>query len=215
MGPSFGLIILCLLVIAAVMVATLRFMPGWKSALGLFLTYGAGLTYLSLAPPYAFGQMERALLARLDQMHRQRRPGQPSLAARIASYELAARMQLAATDALDLSQESAATLAMYGIGQAPTDSYGRRCLIARRLVERGVRFVQLYINAQIWDAHTNLAAELKTACDRTDQPIAALLRDLKQRGLFERTLVVWAASSAGSPSPSCRRTRTSARPAAR
>ena len=64
---------------------------------------------------------------------------------------------------------------MYGIGREPTDSYGRRCLIARRLVERGVRFVQLYINGQIWDNHTNLAAELKAACDRTDQPIAALL----------------------------------------
>ena len=73
----------------------------------------------------------------------------------------------------------------------PTDSYGRRCLIARRLVERGVRFVQLYINAQIWDNHTALATELKAACDRTDQPIAALLRDLKQRGLLDSTLVVW------------------------
>ena len=80
---------------------------------------------------------------------------------------------------------------MYGIGREPTDSYGRRCLIARRLVERGVRFVQLYINAQIWDTHTNMATELKAACDRTDQPVAALLRDLKQRGLLDSTLVVW------------------------
>src|SRR5947199_6802543 len=77
------------------------------------------------------------------------------------------------------------------MGKEPTDSYARRCLIARRLVERGVRFVQLYINGHIWDTHTNLAAELKAACDRTDQPIAALLRDLKQRGLFDSTLVVW------------------------
>jgi hypothetical protein len=92
---------------------------------------------------------------------------------------------------LDLSKEPLAIQEMYGIGRGPTDSYGRRCLIARRLVERGVRFVQLYINAQIWDNHTALAAELKTACDRTDQPIAALLRDLKQRGLFDSTLVVW------------------------
>jgi len=74
--------------------------------------------------------------------------GQPNLDARIASYELAARMQVSATDALDLSQESRQTLEMYGIGREPTDSYGRRCLFARRLVERGVRFVQLYINAQ-------------------------------------------------------------------
>jgi hypothetical protein len=141
--------------------------------------------------PAAVIETERALLGQLDQLHLRQRPGQPNLDARIASYELAARMQLAATDALDLAQETAATRTMYGIGREPTDSYGRRCLIARRLVERGVRFVQLYINAQIWDTHTALATELRTACERTDQPIAALLRDLKQRGLFDSTLVVW------------------------
>ena len=135
--------------------------------------------------------MERDLLARLDQIHKRQRPGQPNLEARIASYELAGRMQLAATDALDISGETPATLAMYGVGRQPTDSYGSRCLIARRLVERGVRFVQLYINAQIWDTHTALATELRTACERTDQPVAALLADLKQRGLFDTTLVVW------------------------
>jgi hypothetical protein len=141
--------------------------------------------------PAEIVQMEHELLARLDQLHKQQRPGQPSLDARIASYELAARMQLAATDALDLAQENAATLEMYGIDKAPTDSYGRRCLIARRLVERGVRFVQLYINGQIWDNHTALATELRKACARTDQPIAALLQDLKQRGLLDSTLVLW------------------------
>jgi arylsulfatase A-like enzyme len=124
-------------------------------------------------------------------MHKSHRPGQPNLDARIASYELAARMQVSATDALDLSQESAATQVMYGIGREPTDSYGRRCLIARRLVERGVRFVQLYINAQIWDNHTALATGMKDACDRTDLPIAGLLQDLKQRGLLDETLVIW------------------------
>ena len=80
---------------------------------------------------------------------------------------------------------------MYGIGREPTDSYGRRCLFARRLVERGVRFVQLYINAQIWDNHTALAKDMKAACDRTDLPIAGLLQDLKQRGLLQETLVIW------------------------
>ncbi len=154
-----------------------------------------GSPVLNLKPdverPAAVVQEERDLLARLDRIHRRDRPGQPDLDARIASYELAARMQLAAGDGLDLSRESKATLEMYGVGVQPTDSYARRCLIARRLVERGVRFVQLYINAQIWDNHTNLAKELKTACERTDQPIAALLRDLKQRGLFDETLVVW------------------------
>jgi Protein of unknown function (DUF1501) len=154
-----------------------------------------GSPVLNLRPdaarPTGVATAERELLARLDNLHRGARPSQPNLDARIDSYALAGRMQLAATDALDISGESAATREMYGVGRAPTDSYGRRCLIARRLVERGVRFVQLYINAQIWDNHTTLAADLKAACDRTDQPIAALLRDLKQRGLFDTTLVVW------------------------
>jgi hypothetical protein len=136
-------------------------------------------------------QEERELLSRLDDLHRRERPGHGTLDARIASYELAARMQLAATDALDVTKEPLKIREMYGIGQEPTDSYGRRCLIARRLVERGVRFVQLFINAQIWDNHTALATDLKAACDRTDRPIAALLRDLKQRGLLDNTLLVW------------------------
>jgi hypothetical protein len=144
-----------------------------------------------VARPREIVQMERDLLSRLDLIHKQQRPFQPNLDGRIASYELTARMQLAATDALDLSRESTKTLDMYGIGRQPTDSYGRRCLIARRLVERGVRFVQLYINGQIWDNHTSLASELKTACERTDLPIAGLLTDLKQRGLLNDTLVIW------------------------
>jgi hypothetical protein len=141
--------------------------------------------------PWSVVQAEQDLRARLDRIHQRHHPGQPHLDARIANYELAARMQMEATDALDISQESPAIREMYGVGRAPTDSYGRRCLIARRLVERGVRFVQLYINGQIWDNHTTLAADLKAACQRTDQPIAALLRDLKQRGLLDSTLVVW------------------------
>jgi hypothetical protein len=154
-----------------------------------------GSPVLNLRPemdrPEEVARTERQLLTRLDLLHKQERPGQSQLDARIASYELAARMQLAATDALDISQESRAIQEMYGVGHAPTDSYARRCLMARRLVERGVRFVQLYINSQIWDNHTALATDLQAACQRTDQPIAALLRDLKQRGLFESTLVVW------------------------
>ncbi len=154
-----------------------------------------GSPVLNLRPeveePPPIRQMQRDLLSRLDVLHRQQRPGQPNLDARIASYELAGRMQLSASDALDLSRESQRTKAMYGIGRQPTDSYGRRCLIARRLVERGVRFVQLFINAQIWDNHTNLAADMKAACDRTDLPIAGLLQDLKERGLLDETLVIW------------------------
>src|SRR5260370_23954107 len=123
-------------------------------------------------------QTERDLLRKLDDMHRQQRPRQPTLDARIASYELAGRMQLAPTHALDLQRESRAILEMYGVGNKPTDSYARRCLMARRLVERGVRFLQLYINHPICDNHTGLARRLKSACDRTDHPAAALLRDL-------------------------------------
>src|SRR5438128_2579694 len=154
-----------------------------------------GAPVLNLRPdvdrPAEVERIERDLLTRLDDVHKRQRPGQPALDARIASYELAARMQLSTTDALDLSGESPATLKMYGVGHKPTDSYARRCLIARRLVERGVRFVQLYINSQIWDNHTTLAKDLKAACERTDQPVAALLRDLKERGLLASTLVVW------------------------
>lgn len=141
--------------------------------------------------PDAVAAIQTDLIAELDQLHRDRRAGQPRLDARIASYELAARMQISASDALDLSQESAETQAMYGIGNGRADSYGRRCLMARRLVERGVRFVQLYIQGQIWDHHTKIRASIPSACEQTDQPIAGLLKDLKQRGLLEDTLVVW------------------------
>ncbi len=154
-----------------------------------------GVPVLDLKPTYeepeSVIRLERELIGSLDRLHRENRPGQLQLDARIASYELAARMQLAASDALDLSQESQQTLAMYGIGEEKTDSYGRRCLIARRLVERGVRFVQLFIKHQIWDNHSNLATELKAACEGTDKPIAGLLEDLRRLGLLDSTLVVW------------------------
>jgi hypothetical protein len=154
-----------------------------------------GAPVLNLRPdveqPPEIVALERDLLARLDRIHQRQRPGQAQLEARIASYELAARMQLAAGDALDLSRESQATLDLYGVGRTPTDSYGRRCLIARRLVERGVRFVQLFINGQIWDNHKEIATSLQTACARTDLPVAGLLKDLKRRGLLDSTLVVW------------------------
>lgn len=154
-----------------------------------------GSPVLDLQPDYqqpdAITQLERSLIARLDAQHQRQRPERPQLAARIAAYELAARMQLAATDALDLTQETAATLEMYGINTPVTDSYGRRCLIARRLIERGVRFVQLFINSQIWDNHSNIGTALKDACERTDKPTAALLADLHQRGLLDDTLVLW------------------------
>ena len=154
-----------------------------------------GTPVLDLEPvaekPARVSRLQRNVLARLDNIHRRQRPGQSVLDARISNYELAARMQLAASDALDLSQETPETLEMYGINDKKTESYGRRCLIARRLVESGVRFVQLYISSQIWDSHSELATGLRSACEFTDRPIAALLKDLRQRGLFDSTLVVW------------------------
>jgi hypothetical protein len=141
--------------------------------------------------PDAVTDLERRLIRQLDEVHQRPRTGQPQLAARVASYELAARMQISATDALDISRETAATQRLYGLDEEVTESYGRRCLYARRLIERGVRYVQLFIDAQIWDNHTTLHGSLKSACERTDKPIAGLLKDLKRRGLLDSTLVVW------------------------
>ncbi len=154
-----------------------------------------GPPLLNLKPeeelPSPLLEAERGLLRQLDDAHRQQRPRYPDLDARIASYELAARMQIAATDALDLSQESEQTRQMYGLHEEATRSYGTRCLMARRLVERGVRFVQLFIEYQIWDAHAQLEKNHNYSCGKTDKPIGALLTDLKQRGLLDSTLLLW------------------------
>ena len=131
------------------------------------------------------------LLTTLNAEHRAGRPGELELDARISGFELAARMQLAATDALDLSKESAATRKLYGIDAPTTQSYGTRCLMARRLVERGVRFVQLFMAGQPWDTHGNNTAGVRSCCQQTDLPVAGLLTDLAQRGLLDETLVFW------------------------
>jgi arylsulfatase A-like enzyme len=102
-------------------------------------------------------------------------------------------MQMQAGDALDISKETDATREMYGIGDDATDSYGKRCLMARRLAERGVRYIQIYVNGNLWDHHTNLESGMRSCSLRTDKPIAGLLADLKQRGLFKDTLVIWGA----------------------
>ena len=117
--------------------------------------------------------------------------GERDLEARIAGYELAARMQTAAKDVLDLSGESASTRLLYGLDDPATAEYGARCLIARRLVERGVRFVQVFTGNQTWDHHSAIRTGLPAVCKKTDQPAAALVADLKQRGLLDTTLVVW------------------------
>jgi hypothetical protein len=139
--------------------------------------------------PVERGRLE--LLSHLNAGHRLRHPEELELDARIASFELAARMQLSATDALDLSQETPQTRTLYGLDNAVTRSYGSRCLMARRLVERGVRFVQIFMAGQPWDTHANNAAGTRSCCEQTDLPIAGLLTDLEQRGLLEETLVLW------------------------
>jgi hypothetical protein len=132
-----------------------------------------------------------ALLERLNKDHLAAHPGESDLDARIASYELAARMQIAAKEALDISGESEATKRLYGIDDPITQEYGTRCLLARRLVERGVRFVQVFTANQFWDHHGNIRNSLPKACQKTDKPAAALVKDLKQRGLLDSTLVYW------------------------
>lgn len=154
-----------------------------------------GSPLLNLRPEYeepaTVTSAKRDLIARLDRIHNDQRHGRPVLDARIRNYELAARMQVEATQTLDLSGETAATLAMYGIGEKETDSFGRRCLLARRLIERGVRFIQLFPKGQAWDNHRNIRASLPSICNKTDKPVAGLLRDLRQRGLLDSTLVLW------------------------
>ena len=156
-------------------------------------------------------QAEQDLLRRLNRGHLDERPWQPALQARIASFELAARMQLEAPEALDISQESEATKEMYGLNREETASYGKRCLLARRLVERGVRFVQIFIEYQIWDAHSDLEKSLRYSCGKTDQPIAALVKDLKQRGLLDSTLVIWGGEFGRMPLGQIRRSGTAGR----
>lgn len=146
------------------------------------------------APAHLEGISQRQnldFLESINQRHAEKFPNANELQARIASYELAAKMQVAATDALDISQEPKYIHQMYGLEQDETREYGTRCLIARRLVERGVRFVQLFLNGQPWDNHSNLGTSLPSVCKKTDQPSAALVKDLKQRGMLDEVLVHW------------------------
>ena len=129
------------------------------------------------------------LLARMNQRHAAQHPDQEDLAARLESYELAFRMQTEVPDAIDLSREDQKTLSMYGIGNGATDTFGRKCLLARKMVENGVRFIQLYNGT--WDSHDYIERAHGNLVRAVDQPIAALISDLKQRGLLESTLIVW------------------------
>ncbi|MCH2212743.1 MAG: DUF1501 domain-containing protein [Fuerstiella sp.] len=131
-------------------------------------------------------------LRRLNRRHARSRPDNSDLEARIRSYELAYQMQSHAPEAVDLSQETAATRQLYGLDRETTAACGRNCLLARRLVERGVRFVQCYHGAgNKWDAHTKIEQNHSKMCGQMDLPVAGLLTDLKQRGLLDETLVFW------------------------
>ena len=169
---------------------------------GTVIRANASVPIASLFPPrsarFITAESERAGRDLLREMNRdflERMPGDSRLEARIASYELAARMQLSAPEALDLSRETPATHRLYGVGRPATDAFARSCLTARRLLERGVRFVQVWSGAGgptgNWDNHGSIVRELPPMAAAVDQPTAALLQDLKDRGLLEDTLVVW------------------------
>jgi hypothetical protein len=150
----------------------------------LHLRTPAGVTSAARAGQLGF-------LYELNRIHLKHHPDHPELEARIANFEVAAAMQTAVPEALDLASESEATRRMYGLDDPVTREYGTRCLLARRLVERGVRFVQLFLSSQPWDTHDKNAKTLQSLCARTDKPSAALVRDLKQRGLLDETIVLW------------------------
>ncbi len=163
----------------------------------LFRSGGSPL--LDLATPSGISdRMQRDsidLINRLNQRHRSDHEGESELAARIQSYELAYKMQTSAAEVVDFDSETPETRALYGLDQKITRSFGRKCLIARRLIERGVRFVQLYSGGghieDTWDGHTDCITNHKVHAGETDQPIAGLITDLKQRGLWDDTLIVW------------------------
>ena len=152
-----------------------------------------GSPILDLQPPPGITrEHQRAnldLFAALDGEHAASQPWHDELKARLNNYELAFRMQMQVPDAIDIERESAATKELYGIGKAPTDAFGRKCLLARKLVEKGVRFVQLYNG--LWDSHDYIERAHRALIGQVDQPITALITDLKQRGLLDETLIVW------------------------
>jgi hypothetical protein len=155
-----------------------------------------GVPILNLAPPNLVGEEQQreklSLINALNHRFAAAHGDDTELDARIRAYELAFRMQARAPEAVDLSRESEATRELYGLDHPVTEKFGRNCLLARRLVERGVRFVQLYCGTgSQWDAHTDLEGNHARMCAISDRPIAGLLRDLKSRGLLDETLVIW------------------------
>ena len=145
------------------------------------------------AQPAGIQENNLRMLEKLNQRHRVRYPHESALESRIQNFELAARMQLRASQELDLSNETEATHKMYGLDDPTTESYGRQLLLARRLVERGVRFVQVLAPGphNVWDHHGGLKTNLPKICRQTDLPSAGLITDLRQRGMLDDTLVIW------------------------
>lgn len=167
---------------------------------------GKGDPILHLSNPSGVTRhQQRARLDAIRELNQLRfhQTGDAEIESRIASYELAYRMQSAAPELVDLSHETAATLEMYGINNETTQWFGSNCLLARRMVESGVRFVQLYHST--WDDHSNLNTKLKTNCDMTDLPAAGLITDLKRRGLLDETLVIWGGEFGRTPMNEVRR----------
>jgi hypothetical protein len=154
-----------------------------------------GAPVFNLHLPEGLSESARArqlrLLAGLNDAHLRGRPGDSELEARIRNYELAARMQTSIPETLDISGETEETRRLYGLDSPRTAEYGKRCLLARRLIERGVRFVQVFLSSQPWDTHSKNAESLKKLCAMTDRPSAALVKDLKRRGLLDSTIVIW------------------------
>jgi Protein of unknown function (DUF1501) len=182
--------------------------PGYLPAIYQGTMFRAGQhPILDLATPQGISDgTQRATLdfvQKVDRMHLAARLGDSELEARIASYELAYRMQATAPEAVDVSKESDATKRLYGIGEPRTDDFGRKCLLARRLVERGVRFIQLYSGTHLgddWDgAHSDLTGSHNKMAGKSDLPIAGLLSDLKGRGMLDSTLVVWSSEFGRTP----------------
>ena len=178
---------------------SLAWAAGWLSpAHGGTEFSSRGVPVANLTPPAGVSAEARRddldLLATLNERHRKPFPKELELDARIRNYELAARMQASAGSALDLSRETLKTRARYGLDDPATAGYGTRCLMARRLVAAGVRFVHVYPDqqGQVWDTHNNMKADTVKMCRQTDGPSAALIEDLKVRGLLESTVVVWA-----------------------
>jgi hypothetical protein len=159
----------------------------------LFRARGTPVAHLATPAdvPITARRNQLDLLGGLNTIHLRKHPGNAELEARLEQYELAARMQTAVPDVLDLSKESAETQKLYGIDNHRSAEYGKRCLLARRLVERGVRFVQIFLSGQPWDTHSKNAESLKGLCAMTDQPSAGLVLDLKRRGLLDSTIVMW------------------------